>query len=370
MKKTIKEDIYYSDYLQLNKLLDSQHLLSSDYDDLAHDEMLFIITHQAYELWFKQILHELRTIQAVFEQKPVDDKQLGVATHRLQRILAIQTLLIEQVNVLETMTPLDFLDFRDYLVPASGFQSVQFKEIEIRLGLKSCYRIAFDQHSFYRRLTPQHQDYLKKLELQPSLLEQIDEWLARLPFLHFGEFNFWHSYQQAVDKMLNSDEQIIINNPHLDAQEREKQLKNLADTRNQFKQLLEPKAYQMQFDTGFYRISQDAFLAALFISLYRDEPMLQQPFKLLTCLMDIDERFTAWRTRHAQMALRMLGRKVGTGGSSGHEYLSRTADHNKVFTDLFTLSTFLIPSSSRPELPDAIKQSLGFYFSGKEKGHL
>ncbi|MCX4026455.1 tryptophan 2,3-dioxygenase [Endozoicomonas sp. SM1973] len=362
MKKN--QDVYYGDYLQLNKLLDSQHLLSSDYNNTAHDEMLFIITHQAYELWFKQILHELRTIQTVFEQKPIDDKQLGVATHRLERILAIQTLMIEQVNVLETMTPLDFLDFRDYLVPASGFQSVQFKEIEIRFGLKSRYRIAFDQQNFYRRLKTEHQEYLKNLELQPSLLEQIDQWLARLPFLNFGEFNFWQSYQQAVNNMLNRDEQIITNNPHLGADEKDQQLNSLADTRNQFKQLLEPKAYQLQFDTGFYRISQDAFLAALFISLYRDEPMLQQPYKLLTCLMDIDERFSAWRTRHAQMALRMLGRKVGTGGSSGHDYLAKAASGNKVFTDLFTLSTFLIPSSSRPELPDTIKQSLGFYLSG------
>lgn len=364
--KPIKQDVYYSDYLQLNKLLDSQHLLSSTYNDTAHDEMLFIITHQAYELWFKQILHELNSVQAILEKNPVDDKQLGIATHRLQRILGIQTLLVEQVNVLETMTPLDFLDFRDYLVPASGFQSIQFKEIEIRLGLKSHYRVAFDQKAFYRRLQPEHQEYLKNIEQQSSLLEQIDQWLARLPFLHFGEFNFWQSYQQAVKNMLNKDEQIIRSNPHLDSHEQEQQLKNLTDTRNQFQQLLDPKAYQLQLDTGFYRISQEAFLAALFISLYRDEPMLQQPFKLLTCLMDIDERFTAWRTRHAQMALRMLGRKVGTGGSSGHDYLAKAAENNRVFTDLFTLSTFLIPSSSRPELPDAVRQSLGFYFSGQD----
>ncbi|MBY0384308.1 tryptophan 2,3-dioxygenase, partial [bacterium] len=99
-----------------------------------------------------------------------------------------------------------------------------------------------------------------------------------------------------------------------------------------------------------------------FVQLYRDEPLLQSPFHLITCLQDIDENFTQWRQRHAQMAHRMLGAKMGTGGSSGHKYLAAAADKHKVFTDLFNLSTFLIPKSQLPELPQDLKKKLGFQY--------
>ena len=123
-------EVYYHDYLQLNKILDAQHPESANYGDAAHDEMLFIITHQAYELWFKQIIHELRSVARIFQASRVDDRQMGVVNGRLQRVRAIQQLFLQQIDVLETMTPLDFLEFRDCLVPASGFQSMQFKEVE------------------------------------------------------------------------------------------------------------------------------------------------------------------------------------------------------------------------------------------------
>ena len=97
--------------------------------------MLFITVHQVYELWFKQILHELKRIEADFAKNPVDDRELVRVIHGLSRIHEILKLLVHQLDVMETMTPLDFLDFRDLLYPASGFQSVQFREIEIRLGL-------------------------------------------------------------------------------------------------------------------------------------------------------------------------------------------------------------------------------------------
>ncbi len=155
---------YYSDYLQLNKLLDSQHPESTKYGEEAHDEMLFIIVHQAYELWFKQILHEMRSIYAEFNQTHLPEKSMGRIVSRLDRIQAVQQLLIDQIGVMETMTPLDFLDFRDYLVPASGFQSIQFKEIEILLGLKSKYRINFDKESFYSRLNEKDRNHLLKME--------------------------------------------------------------------------------------------------------------------------------------------------------------------------------------------------------------
>ncbi len=106
-------------------------------------------------------------------------------------------------------------------------------------------------------------------------------------------------------------------------------------------------------------------LAAIFINLYRDEPILHMPFMLLNHLVEIDELFTEWRYRHALMVHRMIGAKIGTGGSSGHQYLMQTVDKHRVFTDLFNLSTYLIPLSDLPKLPDELIKELGFNYSNK-----
>src|SRR5260370_42668907 len=135
--------VYYADYLKLDTLLAAQAPESARQGQPAHDEMLFIIVHQAYELWFRQILHELDRIQSDFESNPMADEQLGRIVHGLDRINEILKLLIQQLDVLETMTPLDFLAFRDFLFPASGFQSAQFRMIEIRL------RLSRDARSYY-----------------------------------------------------------------------------------------------------------------------------------------------------------------------------------------------------------------------------
>ena len=111
------------------------------------------------------------------------------------------------------------------------------------------------------------------------------------------------------------------------------------------------------------RLSHKATQAALLIFLYRDEPILHSPFNLLSRLMDVDELFTTWRQRHAIMVRRMIGAKIGTGGSSGHAYLQKTADRHKIFSDLADLSTFFIPRSALPELPENIKRNLGYYFN-------
>ena len=181
--------------------------------------MLFIITHQAYELWFKQILHELDSVIDVFDDPVVEDKKMGRVIHRLSRIKSIQRLLINQIDVIETMTPLDFLEFRDLLVPASGFQSTQFKEIEIKLGIKREHRIPADCEFFKSRLKAPDLAAMDELEKAPSLLQLTDRWLDRMPFLEFGDFNFWPAYANAVEKMLASDEDIIKSNTTLSERE-------------------------------------------------------------------------------------------------------------------------------------------------------
>ena len=120
------KNLTYSEYLKLNDLLNCQSPKSTELNKPIHDEMLFVITHQAYELWFKQILHELDSILSFFDNKYLLENSLGLVINRFDRIIEIQKLLINQIGILETMTPMDFLEFRDLLTPSSGFQSFQF----------------------------------------------------------------------------------------------------------------------------------------------------------------------------------------------------------------------------------------------------
>ena len=144
----------YGSYLRIPELLALQTVRSRP---PAHDETLFIVVHQAFELWFKQILFELDAVLGVMGRDVVPEKAMGEVVAHLRRITAIQRLLLDQLDVLETMTPLDFLDFRDYLFPASGFQSVQFRLIENRLGLLPRHRLKIKGAAYTDVLSDEHQ---------------------------------------------------------------------------------------------------------------------------------------------------------------------------------------------------------------------
>lgn len=364
MKKTYPP-IYYSDYLHLEKLLTSQSPKSDEYGEHAHDELLFIIVHQAYELWFKLIIHELDSVLTMFREDIVDEKNIGIAVARLRRVTSIQKLLIEQLNVLETMTPLDFLEFRDFLIPASGFQSVQFRIIENKLGLNIDNRVKLGNKNYYTMVSDEHQKILIESEKNVSLFDAVDKWLSRIPFLKIDDFDFWEHYKSAVVQIIENEKQIILNNPSFTDEKREKQLKEFENTKEKFEALLDEDKHNDLMKQGLRRLSYTSTLAALFINLYRDEPILHLPFRFLSYLVNVDELFTTWRYKHALMVHRMIGAKVGTGGSSGHHYLMKTAEEHKVFKDLFDLSTYLIPRSSLPELSDEIKIKLGFNYTYK-----
>ncbi|MCW8107679.1 tryptophan 2,3-dioxygenase [Alteromonas ponticola] len=366
MKKNI-EPCYYGDYLQLDKILGAQHLQSEKYGSPAHEETLFIIVHQVYELWFKQVLHELNSVIDTFSQNQVRDQELITVVHRLHRIIQIQQLMNDQISVMETMTPQQFLSFRDYLVPASGFQSIQFKRLEISLGLKREYRIDFDKQSFYNRLEERDRALLENLEQKPSLFELVDQWLCRMPLLKKDDFDFLDHYEKATSELLEADKQTIENNPTLSDKERYQELKDWQATRENFDALFDEQKYVALRGEGKFRLSHKAMLSALFIKQYAEEPIFNLPFQLITALTEIDEKLTIWRYRHAMMVQRMLGTKIGTGGSSGHHYLKKTTESNRIFLDFFNMATFLLPKDMLPELPPSIKRYLGFYLSDEGK---
>ena len=178
------EAVYYNDYLKVGDLKKCLECLTK-----AHDEHLFIITHQAYELWFSQILFELDYIIPKLNEEFEDNSPvIFEINHGLSRIVEIWKILVQQFGILETMTPLDFLDFRNELAPASGFQSVQFKEIEATLGLRNEIRyhpendINYYKHTNRGGFSEAHRAVIEKRENSVTLLGAVKAWLNRMPY--------------------------------------------------------------------------------------------------------------------------------------------------------------------------------------------
>ncbi len=353
----------YHDYLHIDQLLGCQELESERIGRKAHDEMLFIVVHQVYELWFKLILTEVSSVLEIFAQDRIDEKQMDLIVARLQRVVAIQKLLVDQVGIIETMTPLDFLEFRDMLIPASGFQSLQFRQLETVLGLKRENRLLYGQAAYEQSLKPDQRSEMVALEGKATLFERVEKWLERTPFLKMRGFDFWQAYKNTVENALKRDIEIIDQNPVLGAEDRARNKTMLEGTMASFRALFDEKEYNQARSAGEWRLSYQAVHAALLVQLYRDQPALQLPFRVITALQDMDEMFTTWRHRHALMAKRMLGSKVGTGGSSGYQYLRDATDRHKVFQDFFQLTTFFVPRSKLPKLPPEVERELGFHYS-------
>lgn len=333
-------EVHYHDYLQLDKILSAQAPESDKCNASAHDETLFIVIHQAYELWFKQLHHEVDSVWRIMQQPTLNDNspELQTVVHRLHRMGVILRVLVHQIDILETMTPMDFLDFRDLLRPASGFQSWQFKLLEAKLGLKFDYR--HGQEYYTKQLRDEHVDLIKKAEADKSFLQLVNDWLERLPVFDSKELwtgfageDFWEVYKEAYTNSLAEAEK---------------------DNLNYF------EAVFFQQREGHYTFSAKANRAALFIMLYRGYPLLQMGFQLLNELLDIDEQLSTWRHRHMNMVHRMIGTRIGTGGSSGKDYLKAAADKHYIFKEIAQLTSFLIERRRLPQLPKAVERKLGF----------
>lgn len=355
------QPVKYSQYLHLDTLLESQKLMSSvvDSSKVIHDEHLFIITHQAYELWFKQIIFELDSIRETFTTAVVDERKTLIIVHRLRRIAVIMKLIVDQIEIMETMTPLDFLEFRGFLEPASGFQSYQFRVMENKFGLKPECRIQYNQQSYLKVFeNPKERDQIDKSTEEPSLLDLLGRWLERTPGLETNDFNFWQKYEAAVDRWIDKEYHVPAmeeTNPTI----RQTKLASFEKQKGAFESIRNVEKYNELREHGERRLSHKAFQGAILISLYRDEPRFHQPYQILTYLMDIDSLLTKWRYNHVVMTQRMIGSKFGTGGSSGYHYLRATvSDRYRVFLDLFNVSTYLIPRDYIPPLNYKMKKTL------------
>jgi len=349
----------YSNYLQLDKVLGAQKPWSTEAGHPAHDEMLFIIFHQVYELWFKQILFELDDVEKRLSGETLDDRDLLPVLKNLDRVVGIMRVLVKQLDVLETMTGQDFTDFREDLKTATGFQSWQFRLMETKLGLRREDRLPVYHGQFDDNLCPMSRNIIRETEEQPSLFTLIDSWLARTPFIERSDYKFWDSYRAAVHKML--DQKKGTTNDNLDSDTLQAELSAIEKTRAKFDSIFDANAHEK----SQWRMSWRALQAGLFVTVYRNEPALQIPFRLISLVMDIDELFGMWRYRHALMTQRMVGFSMGSGGSSGYNYLIQTVEKHRIFTDLFALGTYLIPQNALPALPDDIVNEMGYKYAGK-----
>jgi tryptophan 2,3-dioxygenase len=263
----------YNKYLKVPDLIGLQECLS---DPSHHDELLFITIHQAYELWFKQILHEIDAAIVLMNQD-----RLAAAARTMQRVVEIEKLLVTQIHILETMAPINFLGFRDQLNPASGFQSMQFREIEFGSGLKheGLLNEFRDDEFAYRRL--------QKRFVEPSL----------------GDAFFAMLQQRGLDAPTDLDS--------------EKAIKDEGERKKRYEKRTK---------------------AALEILTHFEDRY--EEFQLAEALLEHDEYFSLWRFHHIKMVERMVGTKRGTGGSEGVGYLRTTLD-KKFFPELWEARTYL-----------------------------
>ena len=271
----------YNKYLRVPDLINLQDCLS---DPAHHDELLFITVHQAYELWFKQILHELDAAIVL-----MNEGRLTAAARAVRRVVEIEKLLVTQIHILETMTPISFLGFRDELNPASGFQSMQFREIEFTSGLKDKSIIAeFHDDSFAS-------SRLQKRLDSPSLADAF--------FRALGQRGFT---SPPADSNTNPNEQ---------------------------------------------KQSYDLRTRAVLEILTHFEDRYEE-FQLTEALLEHDEFFALWRSHHIKMVERMVGARRGTGGSEGIGYLKTTLD-KKFFPELWEARTYLDTKHGRDGCPFA-----------------
>lgn len=343
----------YPEYLQLDRILSGQRPpdFSSSQKDatrdlLHHEELLFILTHQTMELWFKMVLADLSLARDLIGRPRagsavVPEEDIPRSCTLLGRATEIFKILAQQFTVIETMAPTNFLVFRDQLVPASGFESWQFRELEILAGLSEAERINFEGMPYAARVDSERRAALDRRLGEMTLRQALFAWLARTP-IDEAFPGFTDAFLGAYDRYIDGQRKLQAENPNLTAEQ-----KPLIDARLQSAKVDARKF----FSTGDETV-QKAHRAFVFISSYRDEPLLRWPYSLLERVLEFEEHFRLFRFRHARMVERMIGLRVGSGGSTGVEYLDQTTGRYRIFGDLLRATSYLIRRDTLPDVPN------------------
>ena len=295
----------YSEYLRLEELLKLQTGVEGETRNISNDELHFILVHQNFELWFKLVINELTCTRNILSSDYVEETKLPQAVHHMERVIETFKLMSQQWRVMETLEPQDFLNFRDELGTASGFESFQMREMESLMGLKWI-----------------DGKLIGKPETSNSLYDVTCDWLERTPIQGsvYGSTNDEKNVDDFIADYLLAHKKLY------------------PDTNKDVVNFFEEESSLRRRRAGL-----------VFIESYRELPLLAWPRKLISTLIGLEQSMILWRTSHARMVERMIGRRIGTGGSSGVDYLDMTTKY-RVFVDLWAVRSILIKKEALPEL--------------------
>ena len=354
------KDLTYWDYLKLDKLLNLQTGFNQEELSINADELQFIIVHQTLELWFKLFIRDIKDIIGILNVNIVPETSIPLIVEKLKRSNQVIRLATNHFDVLETLIPQNFLEFRNKLGTASGFQSVQMREIEILMGLEDEERYSLGGSNAIEHIKHAASlsdagknawERIEKIKKDTNLKTALDKWLFRTPIngsspeLHSDVTtvkNFIENYLDGYSMLLKEQNNKLLDAGVTDAESLNKRIHS---SFIQVKDFLEAsdvpeseKFNQMRIRAGI-----------LFIESYRNLPLLAWPRVLLDSIIELEEQFILFRTRHARMVERMIGRRVGSGGSSGVDYLDSTTRY-RIFKNLWAVRTLILPKYSVPEL--------------------
>jgi tryptophan 2,3-dioxygenase len=348
----------YWEYIRVEELLSLQGGLEGDERQLSNDEVMFITVHQVYELWFKLLLRELTSLRNLLKQ-PVDDARMAEAVGGARRCSTILRRAVDHFEIMETLTTRAYLAFRDKLTPASGFQSAQMRQLEILLGLPDEERLGLGLDGSYMDALRAHggasSPALERVRAtradRPNLREAFQAWLYRTPIDGIGPEDpeaqvaldrFLADYATAHGRQVDASHQaarILVRTP----EDEHKLAQRFAAEKRSLLEFLSPsgpEAAQIRRQRA----------ALLFILTYCHLPLLAWPQALVEAVIELEQHMVIFRQRHARMVERVIGRRVGTGGSSGVDYLDQTAQAYRVFRDLWSVRTFQIRADLAPPL--------------------
>jgi tryptophan 2,3-dioxygenase len=360
-----RKPIPYWDYIRVEALLSLQAGTAASESELSNDEVMFIVVHQVDELWFKLALRELAAVRDLFARGPVPEQALAAAVRGIRRVDTIVQQLTSHFALMETMTTRDYLGFRDKLAGASGFQSAQMREIEILMGLPESERIPLGHEGSYLTALRDPgggesnalQRVRARLADRPSLRDAILEWLHRTPIqgstpahaddharVHAFVLSYLSAHAAAVERGLEHARQQSLSPADIERLE-QRARGAVASARSYL--LAEESPEPERPRTVRIRA------ALVFIESYRELPLLAWPREVLDGLTSFEQAFVIFRQRHARMVERMIGRRTGTGGSAGVDYLDATALKYRVFRELWTVRSLLVQAGELPALEHA-----------------
>lgn len=359
-----REPATYWNYIKVEELLGLQGGMEGSDAALTNDEVLFITVHQIDELWFKLILRELVALRDCFARVPVPEQSLASAVRSIRRTSVLLRNVAQHFELMETMTTRDYLGFRDKLFPASGFQSAQLREMEILMGLDAAKRVHLGHENSYLdalenadgTASPALLRVQSRLKDTPTVRDAVRQWLFRTPIQgstpdgandEAKVASFIDAFVQAHRSQ--SDFQLELAREHALSPEDVTRLeKRYAD------EITKARAFlTAQDEPEDHRREVSRIRAALvYIESYRELPLLAWPRELVDGIITLEQAFLIFRQRHARMVERVIGRRTGTGGSAGVDYLDQTALRYRVFSDVWAVRTLLLRRDVLPPVED------------------